>query len=132
MREAGLIAALLLAVTSGAGAQQPQTLKADGTSLGRTSGVGIEPQRSMAPFLDADAKYLQCFDEQAARLDDGRSDVRSVAAAIYAACGKAKMAALLTMNFNSQEAVTKAVQATRDQDIDRASIAVLKVRGAKR
>lgn len=84
-----------------------------------------------AKFLQLDGELLACFEAEAARLDDGRSDVRSVAAAVYAACGRAKMKVLSGMDFSSQEAVTNALRASRDQDIDRASIAVLKVRVAR-
>lgn len=82
----------------------------------------------MKKFLELDSKYLACMDAQALRLDDGRSDARSVASAVYAACGPDKMAAVATAGFSSQDAAAKAVRDSRDQDIDRATIAVLKVR----
>ncbi|MCK1407645.1 hypothetical protein [Bradyrhizobium sp. 76] len=97
--------------------------------IASASGAGaIDANR----FLQLDTELLACFDQQAVRLDDGRSDARSVAAGVFAACGPAKMKLLSEMGFSSQEAVAKAYRDGRDQDVDRATIAVLKARVGKR
>lgn len=90
--------------------------------------TGAGAQADLGKLVDHDGELLLCFDVQAARLDDGRSDVRSVAAAVLAACGPVKMKKMAAAGFTSQAAVANAVQATREQDVDRASIAVLKKR----
>lgn len=124
MRTGAVIVLALVACATGAVAQY---------NSGMPSGVGIWPERDLKAFADANDKYQICFAEQATKLDDDRSDARTIAAAVYAACWKAKIATLqATGGMNSTDAINRALQASRDEDIDRASIAVLEARNAKR
>lgn len=74
-----------------------------------------------------DEQLLQCFETEAQRFDDGHSDARSVAAAVYAACGPLKLA-ILTVSGMKTQVAHRALHETRDEDIDRATISVLRLR----
>lgn len=74
---------------------------------------------------------VKCFDLQAQRLDDGHSDARSVAAAVYAACGPEKTA-ILTAAGMAAQLINRTLHDAREQDIDRATISVLNHRAKPR
>lgn len=78
------------------------------------------------------AQYIECMKLRTDQLDDGKSDARSVAAAVYSACQSERRA---HMRYTAGVDNTRAQQlmdVSREQDIDQVSAVVLQERAKRR
>lgn len=84
---------------------------------------GADAQKNSAQQkMDA---YYTCLKSSAARLDDHRSDARTVAGAIYQDCSAEHLAAVRAFSGLDEAAARQVLRGNREADIDRATFIVL-------
>lgn len=82
-----------------------------------------------APVLnDAEIGYLYCLRANAARLDDGTSDARTIGAAIFDVCLHERKMGLIARHYLSEREANAILTHRRSEEIETATIVVLRAR----
>lgn len=100
--------------------------------LAAASSTGAAAEDQPPAAVEANARWYACARSEAAALDDGISDARTIGAAASQACQQWRVKLIAAYPFHSQTAARRALDEILAQDIDRATLFVVEARKAHR